>query len=570
LWHFFGNASKGWLKTDSVFWWCVGQWIDPVAETEHGWLILGLSGWLLWRNLRRSGPGQPGPAAGGGAGQVWPALVAMMGGLALHAVGFIGQQARISIVALLLYAWGVLRLGGGRRWGAAAVFPLGFLLFAIPLNMIDEVGLPLRMAVTSAGQKIAHACGIEVLRSGTQLLSPDGKFNYDVAAPCSGVRSLVALTALSLLIGYLEFRTVRRRVLVLLASFPLVYLGNVARIVAIILAAAAGGPEWGDRAHEVMGYGVFVIVLGGVLGVAALLRRWWPEAAEPEAGRAIPAASTPTDPAALPPAGSATPDRPGHPIGDTSLAESGVGREERRGRGPVLVAAAVVLLVGAEMAGLRYLSRQPARGAAGVALAADGLNPVELPAFLGTEWIGRRAEVTAVEREVLPADTGYSRKLYVAVGDPRRQVFLSIVLSGRDRTSIHRPELCLVGQGWTIAETARHRFAVPGNRRDFPAALLRVRREVRTPKGTVVVPQLVAYWFIGGDEVVASHWARVALDSWNRVTRGRVDRWAYVLMQTDATDGEAAALGRLQAVIDETLPVFAPQLRAGASVGWRL
>jgi len=45
-------------------------------------------------------------------------------------------------------------------------------------------------------------------------------------------------------------------------------------------------------------------------------------------------------------------------------------------------------------------------------------------------------------------------------------------------------------------------------------------------------------------------------DAWRRVVRGRADRWAYVLMQTDAADGEAAALARMQAVLDGTLPVF--------------
>jgi hypothetical protein len=43
-------------------------------------------------------------------------------------------------------------------------------------------------------------------------------------------------------------------------------------------------------------------------------------------------------------------------------------------------------------------------------------------------------------------------------------------------------------------------------------------------------------------------------DAWNRVAHGRADRWAYVLVQTDAMDGEAAALARLQAVLDGALP----------------
>jgi exosortase len=555
LFQFFGNAAQGYVKSDSLFWWWVSQWLDPRAEAEHGWLILGLSGWLWWRNLRQSAGGRVENAV-----SVLPAVVALVAGLALHTVGFVAQQGRISILGLLLFLWGVVRLAGGRRWGAAALFPLGFMVFAIPLNVIDEVGLPLRLWVTSAGHTVAHAAGIEVLRSGTQLLSPDGRFNYDVAAPCSGVRSLVALAALSLLVGYLEFRSKWRRALVLAVCFPLIYVGNVARIVAIIFAAQIGGPKWGNLTHEVMGYGVFVIVLGGVLGVVAFLRRVAPESPPPAD---LPAAPIPPPTPPTPPASAALDVAP-NPASTVARAPQECnllgytlpGRLTRwRAFG---VAGLIVVLAVGDMMFLRHVARTPGRGQVGVALAADGLNPVELPAFLGTEWIGRRTEVTAVEREILPVDTGYSRKLYVAVADARQQVLLSIVLSGRDRTSIHRPELCLVGQGWTIGQAAQHRFAGPGRDESFSASLLRVRREVQSPQGKVVVPQLVAYWFINGDRIVASHGQRFLADAWNRVFRGRADRWAYVLMQTDASDGEAAALARMQAVLAGTLTVFAP------------
>lgn len=217
----------------------------------------------------------------------------------------------------------------------------------------------------------------------------------------------------------------------------------------------------------------------------------------------------------------------------------------------------------AEVFFLRHLAQLPARGSAGVRLDAEGSHPAELPPFLGSDWIGQRAEVSAVEREILPADTGYSRRNYAFIPDRRKDVFLSVVLSGRDRSSIHRPELCLVGQGWTIEGATPHAFQFP-RRPDagFSATLLRVRREVQLPaaggksRGKEIVPQLVAYWFVGGDRVVATHWQRMALDAWNRVRSGRADRWAYVLLQTDARDGEAAALARLQGVLDATLPTF--------------
>ena len=517
VFQFFGNASFGYIKSGSLFWWWSYQWVNAESETEHGLLILGLSLWLLWRNLKAEAKGDGQEAKGE---SVWPGAVAMGAGLALHVVGFAAQQARISVVALLLFTWGVLRLGGGRRWGAAAMFPLGFMVLAIPFNALDSAGFWLRLWVIKASAGLAHAAGIGVFQNGTQLVAPDGRYSYDFAAACSGVRSLMALMALSLLAGYLNFRAWWRRGALVLLCFPLIYVGNVARIASIVFLGQWGGQAWGARAHDIMGYGVFVIVLGGELLAISLWQRWWPEAAAKDEGRRK--------------------------------------NEEVRSTGVGWVGLAVVGLAVVEMLFLARLAALPPRGQVGVRLAADGQNPVELPVFLGTEWIGRQTAVTESERAVLPPDTGYSRKDYVAVADPARRVFLSIVLSGRDRSSIHRPELCVVGQGWTIKAVNEHDFFPPGHASgSVPATVLHVQREVQTPQGPVVVPQLIAYWFVGGDTVEATYWRRLARDAWNRVMHARADRWAYVLMQTDARDGDAAALGRMQAVLNQTLPVFA-------------
>jgi hypothetical protein len=218
-------------------------------------------------------------------------------------------------------------------------------------------------------------------------------------------------------------------------------------------------------------------------------------------------------------------------------------------------AACVVVASAADAAFLARVEHRAPSGRSGVVLSADGTNPVALPTFAGADWMGRAAEVTAVERDILPADTGFSRKNYFSLTDPRGQVFVSIVLSGRDRTSIHRPELCLVGQGWTLEGSFVHSFADPRGP-VFPSTVLRVRREVATGAGQVQVPELVAYWFVGGDTVVATHLQRVFRDAFLRVAHGRADRWAYVLLQTGAADGEGAALGRMQTILTEILPSF--------------
>lgn len=560
LFHFAGNASQGYVKTDSVFWWWISQWLDPQAEAEHGWLILAVSGWLLWRNLRNANCGlriadcpTPAPSSSSNPQSAirnpqWIApLAAMLGGLVLHLLGYAMQQARVSIVAFLLFSWGVLALGGGRRWGRAAVFPLGFMLFAVPLNVLDTLGFFLRVGVTDVAYHVARAFGCDVIRNGTQLLSPDGSYSYDVAAACSGIRSLTALTALSLLLGYLSFRSWWARGFVGLLALPYAFVGNVARILAIIVAAEWQGQHAGAFVHEWFGPVVFVIVFGLVQTTVWVIERRGRSESEGEA-RAASAA------------GDHAPESAGesHVLRDfASGAASGASAPSNRFsyRAAWGSVAAVVLAAAGVAVATRALDRVQVDARTGVKLAADGLNPVTLPNFIGLDWAGQNAAVSAVERGVLPPDTGFSRKNYVSLHDRRQSVFLSIVLSGRDRTSIHRPELCLVGQGWTIRGRSTHEFSVGAVK--FPATVLHIEREVTNARGEVAkLPALLVYWFVGADRIVASHWERVFYTSLDRVRHLQAHRWAYVLMQTHALDGEAAALKRIDEVLAGALPAF--------------
>ena len=73
---------------------------------------------------------------------------------------------------------------------------------------------------------------------------------------------------------------------------------------------------------------------------------------------------------------------------------------------------------------------------------------------------------------------------------------------------------------------------------------------------------LLAYWFVSSEAVVATHAERLWRGVRDRLLRGRADRWAYVLVQTGADDGEAAALARLQTLLAGTVPVFQKPISA--------
>src|SRR3954466_2857988 len=100
MFQLYGNHGRGYINTASLFYWW-GYQMNPSGETQHGWLILGLSAWLFWRNLRIAAQEDPQSAIRNPQFDR-AAAMALIGGLALHALGFAAQQSRVSIVALLI------------------------------------------------------------------------------------------------------------------------------------------------------------------------------------------------------------------------------------------------------------------------------------------------------------------------------------------------------------------------------------------------------------------------------------------------------------------------------------
>ena len=159
---------------------------------------------------------------------------------------------------------------------------------------------------------------------------------------------------------------------------------------------------------------------------------------------------------------------------------------------------------------------------------------MDLPDHVGA-FQGTKQEVSEAEKVILPADTEFAKMLYKSEnGD---QVNVQIVLSGVEKRSIHRPEICLPGQGWTIAS----RKIVPvtlnnGERMDVMQLVLSRPVEVR-PGEFRQLNSVFLYWFVGDRVTTASHWMRLLLTTWDRVVHRRNHRWAYVIASSPVLKG---------------------------------
>jgi hypothetical protein len=147
---------------------------------------------------------------------------------------------------------------------------------------------------------------------------------------------------------------------------------------------------------------------------------------------------------------------------------------------------------------------------------------MDLPDTVGA-YLGFNEDATEAEKRILPPDTEFSKKRYI--GGPVGEVSCEIVLSGSQKNSIHRPQVCLVGQGWTILQEWPVTIRLPDGRKQR-VRVLTLSRQMgeRTAAGYFV------YWFVGRDKTTDDHLTRILYTSWDRLTRGVNHRWAYIIV----------------------------------------
>jgi exosortase len=270
LFQFYGNSILGYVHTSSLFGWLYDIYNSPgsTEDAGHGdfipFLVVGIFWWkrkeLLALPLRFW----------------WPGILILAAAAFLHVVGFVVQQPLLSVIALFLGIYGLMGLAWGREWLKNSHYPFLLFAFSIPLaSHLNFILFPLRIFVCWLVEMASHLFGIDVIRNGTQLIDPSGTFQYEVAAACGGMRSLIAIFLLATIYGFALFRSPGKRIFLMATAVPMAVLGNFLRLLAIIIAAAFGGQDWGNYIHEGGPFGIisllpYIPAIAGML----LIGRW--------------------------------------------------------------------------------------------------------------------------------------------------------------------------------------------------------------------------------------------------------------------------------------------------------
>ena len=475
-------------------------WFNSQDSTwQHGALAPLIAAYLVWLKRRELAALPLLPSIMG--------LGVMLVALAFYFVGYKANNYYFGALALQLLTAGAVVWIMGWQQMRALLFPWFILAFTWPVRFLeDTLGFQLRFVMVRCVAAVLQALHVPVWKDGTSLLSapseghPTGEWlKLNVDGPCSGMRTLFALMLVSALFAYFRQRTWARRLALFATSLPLAILGNMVRLFLLIGGSALFGQSFavGNQEtemttfHFLAGVAVFIVAVAGMQGISALMDRW------------LPAARLASSVARLP------------------VSPETVGWQ----RPLVLLALSCVTVL------VCWFSPAVHGGdEAGVVMSL----PVRVPSF-----IGQPEKPVDEETKNLPEDTEIAKMRYgtaAANSGEGDLVHVSVVLAGSERRSIHRPEVCLPGQGWSIVGSEVMPVEIA------PGKVLRVKdlaieKTGHHADGTETrIRAHYVYWFIGTDITTPSHFERILRTTWDSIVRNVNHRWAYASMMALVTE----------------------------------
>jgi len=156
----------------------------------------------------------------------------------------------------------------------------------------------------------------------------------------------------------------------------------------------------------------------------------------------------------------------------------------------------------------------------------------------------------AVVTNMLPPDTSYASRCYYDSNG--FWITANIVMMGKDRSSIHKPEYCLPGQGFKIESQTNLNLSIAGPQ----PYQLTVARWIVSKPGTDM-RGIYVFWFVAENELTTDYRQRMWLLARDLLLRGVLQRWAYVSYFAVCQAGqEEAAFARVSELIARSVPEF--------------
>jgi exosortase len=251
----------------------VSQWATD-EDVGHGFFVPLVAGYIAWQRRDHILSLDFKPAWWGAGVLLWALLQSY--------IGTLGAELFLQRTAALIAVVGVLLVIGGIPLVRALAFPLLLLPFMIPLPAViyNQITFPLQIFASSVAEASLNLLGNPVLRDGNVLELANQRLS--VVEACSGIRSLLSLTFLSLVYAYFFDRKIWMRWALFIGTIPIAILANAGRVSITGILSEINTELAQGFFHSLEGWIIFLIALVMLVALHSLInflyRRLAPQA----------------------------------------------------------------------------------------------------------------------------------------------------------------------------------------------------------------------------------------------------------------------------------------------------
>ena len=223
----FSWGTIGWVSVllaivyGQILYWLAATWYND-ADMGHGFFVPVIAGYIAWQKRDKIAGLAPKP-------NWWGLAVMMWAGIQLY-VGLLGAELFTARTSFVISIAGAVLLLGGTEYFKIFKFPILLLFFMVPIPSViyNQLTFPLQLRASEMAESAISFLQIPIIREGNVLELASQKLN--VVEACSGIRSLLTLTFLSLVYGYFCEKRTWIRVTLFFSTIPIAILANAGRV----------------------------------------------------------------------------------------------------------------------------------------------------------------------------------------------------------------------------------------------------------------------------------------------------------------------------------------------------
>lgn len=228
-------------RKSEVFPWMVDSWNER-NDLLHGFAVPFLFIVFSWQAFRAMQSEKPSGGLGG--------LAILLLGLLFFVASARTIQPRLALIGIPFLISGAVIFVCGWKAGRHMLFPAFFWWFAIPVPGLNQMTNDLQVFVTQACYYVGSGVGMDLINTGNNIQSAGGKWYFNIAEGCSGIRSLMALVMITAIFAYYTQKKLWKKVVVFGSALPLALFGNFCRVFTILVLAEFGFEDFAANAYH--------------------------------------------------------------------------------------------------------------------------------------------------------------------------------------------------------------------------------------------------------------------------------------------------------------------------------